>query len=74
MERYWECPICRAVPPKDFKCVINNKLARELREKSHSPKNRAVNSHADFEVIKAPKAGNHAIGMLNKQKKDVDSR
>ena len=61
------------MPPKDFKCIINSKLARKLREKSNSPKNKAVNSHADVEVIKAHKAGNHAIGMLNKQK-DVDSR
>ena len=61
------------MPPKDFKCVINSKLARELRQKSNSPKNKAVNSHADVDVFNDLKAGNIVIGKFNRQK-DVDSR
>ena len=33
LKRNWECPICRAGPPKNFRCVVNNGLAQELREK-----------------------------------------
>ena len=55
-----ECPICRIVPSGNFKSVVNNELARDIRERSDSeeylrlkeqlfgPKPENIDYHVEF--------------------------